>query len=93
MGKRAVITGIGALTPIGCGKDGFWEGLRTARNGIGRITRFDPEPFASHMAGEIHDFEPGEYMDKKESRRMDRFTQLGLAAARQAVADGGLRLE
>lgn len=92
MGRRAVITGIGALTPIGCGKEGFFEGLRTARNGIHRITRFDPEPFPCRMAGEILDFEPGDYMDKKESRRMDRFCQLAVAAARQAVADGGLDL-
>lgn len=92
MRKRAVITGIGALTPIGCGKDGFWEGLRTARNGIHRITRFDPTPFASHMAGEINDFDPASYMDKKESRRMDRFCQFGIAAARQAVEDGRLDL-
>ncbi|HHV57785.1 MAG TPA: beta-ketoacyl-ACP synthase II [Firmicutes bacterium] len=93
MGKRAVITGIGALTPIGCGKEGFFAGLRAARNGIGRITRFDPAPFGSQMAGEIRDFEPVDYMDKKESRRMDRFCQLGVAAARLAVADGQLKLE
>ena len=93
MGKRAVITGIGALTPIGCGKEGFFAGLRAARNGIGRITRFDPAPFGSQMAGEIRDFEPADYMDKKESRRMDRFCQLGVAAARLAVADGQLKLE
>jgi 3-oxoacyl-[acyl-carrier-protein] synthase II len=93
VGKRAVITGIGALTPIGCGKEGFFAGLRAARNGIGRITRFDPAPFGSQMAGEIRDFEPADYMDKKESRRMDRFCQLGVAAARLAVADGQLKLE
>jgi 3-oxoacyl-[acyl-carrier-protein] synthase II len=66
--------------------------LRTARNGIHRITRFDPTPFASHMAGEINDFDPASYMDKKESRRMDRFCQFGVAAARQAVEDAQLDL-
>jgi 3-oxoacyl-[acyl-carrier-protein] synthase II len=66
--------------------------LRTARNGIHRITRFDPTPFASHMAGEINDFDPASYMYKKESRRMDRFCQFGVAAARQAVEDAQLDL-
>ncbi|NLY51264.1 MAG: beta-ketoacyl-ACP synthase II [Firmicutes bacterium] len=89
MGKRAVITGIGALTPIGCGREGYFEGLRSARNGIRRITRFDPEPFSTHMAGEV-DFDPAEYVDKKEARRMDRFSQFAVAAATQAVADSGL---
>jgi 3-oxoacyl-[acyl-carrier-protein] synthase II len=89
VGKRAVITGIGALTPIGCGREGYFEGLRSARNGIRRITRFDPEPFSTHMAGEV-DFDPAEYVDKKEARRMDRFSQFAVAAATQAVADSGL---
>ena len=93
MGSRVVITGIGALTPIGIGKEAYFAGLEAGQNGISRITRFDPEPFTSQMAGELKDFNPHDYMDRKDARRMDRFCQYAVAAAHQAVDDGGLQLD
>ena len=92
VGKRVVVTGIGAITPIGCGKEAYFAGLKTARNGIGRIARFDPEQFGSQMAGEVKDFDPVDYMDRKDARRMDRFCQFAAAVAEQALADSRLDL-
>jgi 3-oxoacyl-[acyl-carrier-protein] synthase II len=91
--KRVVITGLGVLSSIGIGKDAFWNSLLLGRSGIGPITRFDPSSFASRIAGEVKDFLPEQYMDRKEIKRMDRFTQFAIAAARQAVEDAGLELE
>lgn len=93
MGKRIVITGIGALTPIGIGKENYFTGLKAGKNGIDRITRFDPEPFTSQMAGELKDFDASDYMDRKDARRMDLFCQYSVAAAYQALVDSGLELE
>lgn len=93
MGTRVVITGLGAITPIGTGKEGFWKGLLEGRNGIQRITRFDADGFDAQIAGEVRDFEPTAYIDKKESKRMDRCTQFAVAAARLAMEDAGLDLE
>ncbi|HAK73459.1 MAG TPA: beta-ketoacyl-[acyl-carrier-protein] synthase II, partial [Sporomusaceae bacterium] len=70
MKKRVVITGLGAITPIGTGKDEFWNALLDGKSGISRITRFDPSDFATQIAGEIKDFDPGKFMDKKEAKRM-----------------------
>lgn len=92
MGNRVVITGLGAVTPIGIGKDEFWKGLVAGRNGIGRITHFDAEGFDAQIAGEVKDFDPTEYIDKKESKRMDRCTQFAVAAAKMAIEDAGLDL-
>ena len=93
MGTRVVITGLGAITPIGTGKEEFWKGLLEGRNGIQRITRFDADGFDAQIAGEVRDFEPTAYIDKKESKRMDRCTQFAVAAARLAMEDAGLDLE
>jgi len=93
VGKRVVITGIGALTPIGIGKEDFFAGLKAGKNGISRITRFDPEPFVSQMAGELKGFDPHDYMDRKDVRRMDKFCQYAVAAAHQAIKDSGLKLD
>lgn len=93
MKKRVVITGLGAITPIGTGKDEFWNALLGGKSGITRITRFDPSEYATQIAGEIKDFEPGKFMDKKEAKRMDRFTQLAVAATKLAFEDSGMDLE
>ena len=93
MGTRVVITGLGAITPIGIGKEDFWKGLLEGRNGIARITRFDAEGFDAQIAGEVKDFDPTAYIDKKESKRMDRCTQFAVAAARLAIEDAGLELD
>ena len=92
MSNRVVITGIGAITPIGIGKDAFWEALMAGKNGIGKITRFDATEYGSQIAGEVKDFEPADYIDKKEAKRMDRYTQFAVAAAKLAIEDAKLDL-
>lgn len=87
--RRVVVTGIGATTPIGHGKDGLWEGARCGRSGVRTITSFDTSQIKSKVAGEIIDFDPLDYFDKKQARRMDRFSQFGLAAAQMAIEDAG----
>jgi len=84
------VTGIGAITPIGIGREDFWEGLLAGRNGISRITLFDPAEFRSQMAGEIKGFHAEEWIDRKLARRMDRFTHFALVAADLAMKDAGL---
>ena len=90
MTRRVVITGIGCVTPIGTGVEGLWAGLRARRSAVRTITRFDPSPFRSHIAAEIPDFAPGDHLGARELRRLDRFSQLGVAAARLALSDAGV---
>jgi len=90
--RRVVITGMGAITPIGNNLADYWEGLTTGRNGIGPITHFDASAHACRIAGEVKGFKPEDYMDRKEAKRMDRFSQFGAAAAKQAVADANLEI-
>ncbi len=85
-----MVTGIGVVTPLGIGKKAFWDGLANGRSGVRRITRFDPSDLTSQIAGEVPDFEPLDFMDRKDARRMDRFTQFAVAAAALALADAGL---
>lgn len=84
---------MGAVTPIGIGKEAFWEGLMEGRNGIDRITLFDPSEVNSQIAGEVKDFKSEEYIDKKEAKRMDRYAQFAVAAAKMAFQDSGIDLE
>ncbi|MDP8214060.1 MAG: beta-ketoacyl-ACP synthase II [Candidatus Euphemobacter frigidus] len=91
--RRVVVTGMGVMTPIGNNPDEFWNALAAGRSGISRITAFDPSEFASQIAGEIKDFDPAQYLDRKQAKRMDRFCQLGVVAAKQALEDSGLDLE
>jgi len=93
MPKRVVITGLGAITPVGTGKDRFWQAIVAGESGIGPITHFDAGEMAVRFAGEVRDFDPGSYFDRKEARRMDRFTQYAVAAACMAVADAALDLD
>lgn len=89
MGRRVVVTGIGPVTPVGTGVQAFWEGLTSGRNGVRRITRFDTEGLPVTLAGEVPDFDPTAWLDPKEARRTDRFSQLAIAAARLALQDAG----
>ena len=93
MKKRVVITGIGAVTPVGNTAETFWQALLAGQSGIGMITRFDASVFDAKIAGEVKGFEPTEFIDKKEARRMDRFTQFAIAAAKMALDDSGIDLE
>jgi 3-oxoacyl-[acyl-carrier-protein] synthase II len=88
--RRVVVTGLGSVTPVGNDVSSFWNSLTHGRSGIGRITRFDPTGYESQVAGEVKDFDPGKYMDRKELRRTDRFTQYAVGAAAQAIADAKL---
>ncbi|MEA5580238.1 beta-ketoacyl-ACP synthase II [Nodularia harveyana UHCC-0300] len=88
--KRVVVTGVGAITPIGNTPDEYWEGLLSGRNGIDTITFFDASRHDCRIAGEVKNFDPLAYMDRKEAKRMDRFAQFGVSAAKQAVADAKL---
>jgi 3-oxoacyl-[acyl-carrier-protein] synthase II len=90
MSRRVVITGLGCITPVGNDVASTWDALVAGRSGIGRITRFDPAPYESQIAGEIKGFDPLLYMDRKDVRRTDRFTQLGVGGAAQAMADSKL---
>jgi 3-oxoacyl-[acyl-carrier-protein] synthase II len=88
--RRAVITGVGAVTPIGTGADGLWAGLAARVSAVRTITRFDPTPFRSKIAAEIPDFRPHDHLDAKRAKRLDRFSQLAVTSARFALADAEL---
>ena len=87
--RRVVITGLGAVTPIGNTAEEFWANLIAGKSGIGYITRFDTTNSNVKIAGQVKNFNPDEYIDPKAARRMARFSQYGVAVARQAVADSG----
>jgi 3-oxoacyl-[acyl-carrier-protein] synthase II len=89
VGRKVVITGIGPVTPIGTGVDDFWAGLTAGRNGIHEITRFDTSDLPVSLAAEVPDFDPTAWLDAKEARRTDRFTQFALAAVKLAWQDAG----
>jgi 3-oxoacyl-[acyl-carrier-protein] synthase II len=93
MRNRVVVTGLGCVTPVGIGKDIFWNSLLEGKSGIDRITRFDPTDYATQIAGEVKDFDPSQFIDKKEAKRMDRFTQYAVASAKMAIEDAKLDLE
>ncbi|MGI6533054.1 MAG: beta-ketoacyl-ACP synthase II [Peptococcia bacterium] len=90
MKKRVVVTGMGAVTPLGIGVDAFWQGLLEGRSGIDRVTRIDVSNMPTQVAGEVKDFDPAAFMDAKEAKRMDRFTQFAVAAAKMALEDAGI---
>jgi len=89
-GRRVVITGVGAVTPIGTAADGLWAGLVARRSAVRAVTRFDPTPFRSRIAAEIPDFRPQDHLDAKRAKRLDRFSQLAVTSARFALADAEL---
>jgi 3-oxoacyl-[acyl-carrier-protein] synthase II len=91
--RRVVITGLGALTPLGNDPEESWTNLVAGRSGAAEITQFDSSDYAVHFACEVKGFDPTEFIDRKQARRMDRFAHLVVAAARQAEADAGLSIE
>jgi 3-oxoacyl-[acyl-carrier-protein] synthase II len=92
MRRRVALTGVGVVSPIGIGRDAFWAALVEGRSGVRRITVFDPTPYETQIGGEVTDFDPSAFMDRKEVRRNDRFVQFALAATRLALDDAGLRI-
>ena len=95
MGKnrRVVVTGMGAITPIGNSVEEFWNGIKEGKTGFGPITYFDTADYRCKLAAEVKDFDPAQYMDKKSARRMEQFCQFAVAAAGQAISDAGLTME
>lgn len=89
---RVVVTGLGCITSIGTGKETFWNNLVAGKSGIARITHFDPDKYPCQIAAEVKDFDPSLYMDKKDARRITRFIQFAIAAAKMALADAKLSI-
>src|SRR6266508_5023232 len=89
---RVVITGIGALTPLGNDAESSWKTLTAGESGAGPITHFDASQYPVHFACELKEFDPTQWIERKQARRMDRFAQMIVAAARQAEADAGLEI-
>lgn len=89
---RALITGLGAVTPIGNDLESYWEGLRSGRNGIGIVQEFDSSELIVKIAGEVKDFDVSPYLERKVARRTGRFAQFATAAGMQAMADSGIEL-
>ena len=93
MKKRVVVTGLGAITPIGNNVNDFWNGIKQGKTGFGTISYFDVSEYKSRLAAEVKDFNPEDYMDKKTARRMEAFCQYAVAAAKEAIEDSGLDME
>jgi 3-oxoacyl-[acyl-carrier-protein] synthase II len=91
--RRVVITGIGAVTPIGSTVEGLWEGLRREKSAVGNVTRFDPSIFKSHNAAEVNDFDATDWLEKKRAKRLDRYGHFSVATAQMAIADSGIDLQ
>jgi 3-oxoacyl-[acyl-carrier-protein] synthase II len=90
LGRRVVVTGMGTVTPLGIGVDNTWNAMLDGKSGIGPITRFDASEFSTKIAGEVNGFEPGDYIEAKEIKKMDRFIHLAIAASRMAMDQSGL---
>ncbi len=90
--RRVVVTGMGAITPLGIGVGPTWKALCEGQSGIGRITRFDPTGYASQIAGEVKGFDPAAFIEKKEIKKMDTFIQFAVGASQMAVDDAGLKV-
>ena len=88
--RRVVVTGVGAVTPLGNSAAETWEGLKNGKNGIGPITRFDTEKFKAKLGAEVRDFDPKAYMEVNDVLRTDRYAQFAVAAAQQAVDESGV---
>lgn len=91
--RRVVVTGMGAITPIGLNVEEFWNGLKEGKTGFGEITHFDSSDFKVHLAAEVRNFQPKEYMSPKDARRMELFCQYAVAAAKEAMEQSGLDME
>lgn len=93
MSRRVVVTGLGAVTPIGNNVDDFWTSVKAGKIGFDHITKFDTTDYKCHIAAELKDFNPQDFMDRKAAKRMEPFSQYAVAAAKQAIADSGLDIE
>lgn len=93
MSRRVVVTGLGAVTPIGNNVDDFWASVKAGKIGFDHITKFDTTDYKCHIAAELKDFNPQDYMDRKAAKRMEPFSQYAVAAAKQAIDDSGLDIE
>ncbi len=91
--RRVVITGLGAVTPLGIGTDPTWEAVQAGKSGVGTITKFDASQFSTRIAAEVKGFNPEDFIDRKEIKRMDPFIQIAMAAAHLAMADSGLPID
>ena len=91
--RRVVVTGMGAVTPIGIGVENFWNSVKEKRTGFDKITKFDTTGFKASLAAEIKDFDPKEFMDFKAARRMELFCQYAVAAAAEAMKNAGIDME
>ena len=92
-GRRVVVTGLGAITPIGIGANNFWQGLLEGRSGVRPVTHFDCSAIATRIAAQVDGFEAEDYMERKDARRMDRFCQFAIAASQMALTDAGLTID
>ncbi|QSO53819.1 beta-ketoacyl-ACP synthase II [Alicyclobacillus curvatus] len=92
MSRRVVVTGLGVVTPLGSDVSTFWSNLTAGKSGISRIDEMDTSDYPVHIGGVVRDFDPERYIDKKEARRLDRFTQFAIGAATQALEDSGLKI-
>ena len=92
MSRRVVVTGVGLLTPLGLGTEASWEAIRAGKSGVGRITQFDASAFSCQIAGEVKSFDPANYIEKKEIKKMGRFIQFAIPAAEWALKDSGLQI-
>lgn len=93
MSRRVVVTGLGAVTPIGNNVDDFWASVKAGKIGFDHITKFDTTDYKCHIAAELKDFNPQDFMDRKAAKRMEPFSQYAVAAAKQAIDDSGLEIE
>jgi len=91
-GHRVVVTGLGVISPIGLTVEEYWQNLLAGVSGAGRITSFDPEGLPVQIAAEVKNFDPGNYMDRKAAKRMERFAQFSIAATGEALRDSGLEI-
>ena len=92
MARRVVVTGVGLLCSIGTGTEECWSALQAGKSGIGRITQFDPSQFSCKIAGEVKDFDPLQYVEKKDVKKMGRFIQFAMAASQFAMKASGLEM-
>ena len=90
--RRVVVTGIGAITPIGISEAGLWDGLRAERSAVAPVSRFDPSIFRSHNAAEVNEFTPGDFLERRKAKRLDRFGQFAVVAARMALEDAEIEM-
>ena len=93
MSRRVVVTGMGAITPIGLSVEEFWKGIKEEKLGFGTITKFDASEYKCHVAAEVKDVDPKQYIEGRASKRMEPFSQYAVAAAKEAIEDSGLDME